>query len=298
MKKGNILSTLISTLFLVTGVLQAQSWLKTANVQYENLAYSESIKNYEKVSQRGYVNEELLRNNGNSYYFNGEYKAAYIWYNKLFTEFDTTNIDSEYLYRYAQTLLNIGEMEKAQFYFQKFVAANPNSSRSKLIVGLSDTNSMIDNKINRYTIKRLNINSPYTDYPNAIHDDKLIFTSARDTGNFSKKVLSWTGNPMTKLYQAAIDENGDLNKISVFCSNINTKFNESGTTITKDGKTIYFTRNNYLNGKRGINSNFQTLLKIYRAEWIDGEWTNITELPFNSDQFSTAHPVLSPNEEL
>jgi hypothetical protein len=36
-----------------------------------------------------------------------------------------------------------------------------------------------------------------------------------------------------------------------FDKSINSKFNESTPVFTKDGKTIYFTRNNYLERKKG-----------------------------------------------
>jgi hypothetical protein len=35
-----------------------------------------------------------------------------------------------------------------------------------------------------------------------------------------------------------------------FDKSINSKFNESTPVFTKDGKTIYFTRNNYLEGRK------------------------------------------------
>src|SRR5690606_16931743 len=40
----------------------------------------------------------------------------------------------------------------------------------------------------------------------------------------------------------------------------------------------------------------QTILKIYKAENVDGKWTNVEELPFNSDAYSCTHPALSPDE--
>jgi hypothetical protein len=49
--------------------------------------------------------------------------------------------------------------------------------------------------------------------------------------------------------------------------------------FTKDGKTIYFTRNNYLEGKKGKDGNDRTLVKIYKASLENDKWVNITELP-------------------
>ena len=79
---------------------------------------------------------------------------------------------------------------------------------------------------------------------------------------------------------------------------INTKFNESTAVFTKDGKTVYFTRNNYVNKKLGTDKNNTILLKILRAtKDSNGEWGNVVEIPFNSDQYNVAHPALSPDEK-
>ena len=60
---------------------------------------------------------------------------------------------------------------------------------------------------------------------------------------------------------------------------------------------MYFTRNNFLNGKKGRDSNKTTLLKLYKATKIGDSWENIVELPFNSNEYNCAHPALSPDEK-
>ncbi|MEA9411295.1 OmpA family protein, partial [Flavobacterium sp. PL02] len=141
------------------------------------------------------------------------------------------------------------------------------------------------------------INSTQTDYGSAYYDNKLVFASARDTGGIAKKTFKWTNKSFTNLYTAEIKADGTLGTPERFQKNINSKFNESTPVFTKDGKTMYFTRNNYLEGKRGKDNQKITLLKLYKAEQIDGKWTNVSELPFNSDQYSTAHPALSNDEK-
>ena len=77
---------------------------------------------------------------------------------------------------------------------------------------------------------------------------------------------------------------------------LNKKTHESSTTFTKDGTTVYFTRNNSDNGKFARDSEGVSRLKIYKASLQNGEWTNISELPFNGDSHSTAHPTLNADE--
>ena len=64
--------------------------------------------------------------------------------------------------------------------------------------------------------------------------------------------------------------------------------------FSNDLKTMYFTRNNYTDGRLASDRNRKVRLKLYSATSDDGEsWSNIKELPFNSDQYSVAHPTLS-----
>ena len=77
---------------------------------------------------------------------------------------------------------------------------------------------------------------------------------------------------------------------------MNTPFNESTAAFTKDGNTIYFTRNNYVNKKLGTDMENTILLKILRStKDKSGKWSKAEELPFNSDQYNVAHPALSPD---
>lgn len=108
----------------------------------------------------------------------------------------------------------------------------------------------------------------------------------------------WTKQAFTQLYQADILQDTTISNPKKYSSYLNSKFNESTPVFTKDGKTVYFTRNNYNQGKKRKSSKKTTLLKIYRAELINGKWKDSQELPFTSDNFSTAHPALSFDERL
>lgn len=73
---------------------------------------------------------------------------------------------------------------------------------------------------------------------------------------------------------------------------VNTEVHESSAVFTKDGKTMFFTRNNYLNKQLGTDGTGTTLLKLYSATLVDNKWEQIKELPFNSDDYSVAHPAI------
>ncbi|MGA0555525.1 OmpA family protein [Larkinella sp. VNQ87] len=83
-----------------------------------------------------------------------------------------------------------------------------------------------------------------------------------------------------------------------FARTLNTKYHEGPVAFTKDGSKVFFTRNNYNQGKYRESSDGINKLKLYVAEEQKGAWGKAHELPFNSDEFSTGHPALSPSDNL
>jgi len=79
---------------------------------------------------------------------------------------------------------------------------------------------------------------------------------------------------------------------------INSKYHEGPSAFFKDGSKVIFTRNNFLNGKARKSSDGINKLKLYIGEADKDGWKNIKELPFNSDDYSSGHPALSPDEKL
>lgn len=274
-----------------------QSKINNADKKYDGYAYIDAIKTYEKVAAKGYKSEDMFKKLGNAYYFNSDFQNAAKWYGELFAM--NTKVEPEYYFRYAQSLKSTGDLNKANKLLDEFNAISKNDSRGKLYK--EDVNYLDQIKANsgRYQIEDAGINSRYSDYGSFIYNNKIYFASARDTGNFSQRKHKWTGEYFTNIYNADLDPaTGSTTKVNKFKSAINTKFHEASPVFTKDGKTVYFTRNNYIDGKKGKDENKVTLIKLYKAELgKDNKWTNITELPFNSNNYSTAHPALSPDEK-
>jgi outer membrane protein OmpA-like peptidoglycan-associated protein/tetratricopeptide (TPR) repeat protein len=269
--------------------------LKKANSNYENFQYEDAIVTYEKVAKKGYKSVELFSKLGDSYYFQSKLKEANKWYNDLFSL--KKKLNSEYYFRYAQTLKAVGNYKKADEMMEKFNQVNTSDMRAILSKAQLDYLEAIKNNSGRYTVQNAGINSEFSDYGASFYKNTLVFASARDTGGVFVKKHSWTNQSFTNLYGSLMADNGSLLKPEKFSKKINSKFHESTPVFTNDGLTMYFTRNNYLNGKKGRDSKKSVLLKLYKATKNDGKWDNVSELPFNSNQYSCAHPALSPDEK-
>ena len=266
---------------------------KKAEQEYDKYAYIDAIKTYEHLYAKGYKSDEMLLKLGNAYYFNGDLEKAAKWYGELYA--GNEDQEPEFYYRYSQSLRATKDYVRADVMMDKFNAKSGNDSRAKIFAKKRDYLAEIKKNSGRYKIDNAGINSKYSDYGTAFYGNKVVFSSARDTGNFSKKIHTWTGEYFTNLYSSDMSTDGSLGGVDKYGKKLNSKFHESTTAFSKDGKTVYFTRNNYLD-KRGYDGNKVTLLKIYRATLVvdkDSTWTNITALPFNSDSYQTANPALS-----
>ena len=273
-----------------SGYSQERSVVPADN-KYEQYEYIDAISIYEKVAEKGYKDEQLFQRLGNAYYFNANFEKAAKWYDALFLM--NKNQGPEYLYRYSQALKSKGDYNKANKILDQFEKTSENDLRAKLYQKHKNYLEEIKANSGRFNIADAGVNSEYSDYGSSFLDDKLVFASARDTGGVSKNVFKWNNQSFTNFYTSKIGSDDNLETPKRFGNKINSKFHEATPVFTKDGKTMYFTRNNFLDGKRGKDSKNVTLLKIYKSTLEDGQWSNITELPFNSNQYSVAHPALS-----
>ena len=286
--------TIVFALSIAIGAFGQGAKLNKADKKYDKYSYIDAIEIYEKVAEKGYKSVDLFQKLGNAYYFNGELDKASRWYGELFAL--NQEVDPEYYFRYAQALKANGNYEKSNQYMELF-AQKTDDSRGKLFEENKNYLKNIEANSGKYTMDKTAINSEFYDYGPSFLGNQIVFTSSRSEGNLYSKIHDWTKQNFTDLFVATLDNEGKLGSVENFSKNVNTKFNESSPVFTKDGKTMYFTRNNYNDGKKRKSDDKVIMEKIYKAELINGEWTNIKELPFTNDNYKTAHPALSPDEK-
>ena len=272
--------------------------LKKAAQYYKNLDYVQAINAYESIAKKGVEPQELLENLGNAYYYNADYQQANKWYAKLFEGKDTKtnkpfNIKPEYYYRYAQTLKTVGDYDNSDKIMDKFVElVGKQDTRAALFLKNRDYQAEIKRNSGRLELNLLKINTKKSEYGTAFYGDNIVYATSKS--GFLKRRSDWTGDNFYSLYEANTDSLKATKKAKL--NGINTKFNESTAAFTKDGNTMYFTRNNFINNEVKTNGDQTVLLKIFKAtKDKNGKWGDVQEMPFNSNIHSVAHPALSPD---
>ncbi len=165
-------------------------------------------------------------------------------------------------------------------------------SRAALFLKNRDYQAEIKRNSGRLELNLLNINTKKSEYGTAFYGDNIVYATSKS--GFLKRRSDWTGDNFYSLYEANTDSLQASKKAKL--NGINTKFNESTAAFTKDGNTMYFTRNNFINNEVKTNGDQTVLLKIFKAtKDKNGKWGDVQEMPFNSNIHSVAHPALSPD---
>ena len=127
-----------------------------ADKKYDNYAYVDAIKTYERVAEKGYKSADMFQKLGNAHYFNSELDKAAKWYGELYAL--TPDMEPEYYYRYSQSLRAIGDNDKANEMLEKFNQKSGNDSRGKLYK--KDINYLAAIKANsgRYKVEDAGVN--------------------------------------------------------------------------------------------------------------------------------------------
>jgi outer membrane protein OmpA-like peptidoglycan-associated protein/tetratricopeptide (TPR) repeat protein len=284
--KKLILLTL--TLLCVTSSFAQISKVKKAKKELDRYDYIDAREIYLKVVENGYTSAQIFKNLGDTYYWNSDYGNAAKWYKRLVEEFPDET-EAQYYYRAAQSIKSLGQTDLAASLMEMYIQKGGDPK----IISATQT-GFRDYEVG---LQKVSINTENSDFGAAFYGDKLVYASASPKGE-GGKIHKWNDQPYLDLYVADIDENGKLSNPRSLDPSINSPFHESSAVFTKDGRTVYFTRNNFIDGKKERDKSKTVRLKLYKAtKGQDDKWGNIEELAFNSNNYSVAHPALTPDEK-
>ncbi len=150
-------------------------------------------------------------------------------------------------------------------------------------------------------ITNLDINSGFADFGVTFYkNDMVLFSSSRKEENV--KISERSRNRMKHLFffKGLIGDDGQIIFAGRYSLEKFNMFYESDITFMPDGKTIFFTLNNYIDDKYADDfkksSKKNHILNIFRATIDDaGIATNITPVPINSSEYSVHNPRVSPD---
>lgn len=264
---------------------------------FDRTYYAEAITLYEKLAEEK-PSQEVIKNLADSYYYTNDLIKAQRYYRLLAKNYGN-DLSKDYYYRYAQTLKATNSYDDANTvlreYYTKF-------GKPEDITNFENEVKILENVSaigKRFEINNLAINTPNSEFGAVKYKDNLVFAGVKlKPGLFDKK-YKWDNETYLNIVKVPIQSiNSTEAPITYFADELKTGMHESNAVFTKDGKTIYFTRNNSKNGRKKKNDQKISNLQIFKAELVEGKWTNLVSLPFNSPNYSVEHPALSPDEKV
>ena len=293
MKKVILLCIFLITV-LLPATLSAQSILeKRADLLYENLSFSKASGIYESLYKRHPENGKIVQRLAYCYGKMLNYKKALLYYSYIFNIDEKSSID---YYEYAQLLRIDSNIEESKIWLEKYIQLVPNDQRA--INQYSQIIELITlkDKFKKIDIAEVEGNTLFADMAPAFFNNRLVYSSAKDSFTMIRDKFKWNGQPFLKLYVTNPNLQPDFNESAIFSKKLNTRVHQGPVCFTSDFNTIYFTRNSRseINKKssNGVND-----LKIFISTLDGKDWSDAENFPYNSDVYSVGHPALSPDNK-
>jgi outer membrane protein OmpA-like peptidoglycan-associated protein/tetratricopeptide (TPR) repeat protein len=277
-------------LILFVGVAisaQAQSdETAKADKLYEQLRYVDAAKAYEKLLSNGVRTQHVYTKLGDSYFYNSDFKNA----ERNYARAIKNDPQAETLYRYAQSLKASEKYDLSNTIMKQFASLKPGDDRAKQFKSNPDYIQTIQDMKEAFTTKSHKFNTEASDFAAVTVGDKLYFSSAR---NESRKNYGWNKEPYLDIYEALVDPAGVVAKPELLKGDVNTKYHEGTLDITPDGKYMFFTRVDYINGDYEKASDGESKLNIYRAINAGGEWRDVKTTSLEAKEYGVGHPSIT-----
>lgn len=276
--------------------------LKRGRDHMANLDYISAIELYNGVLDKNDVPEAII-NLAEAYRKVNDTENAEAWYRRAMELQEVQPIHKLY---YGMMLMRNGKCGLAKDWFQQYVEAAPDDLRGQYLLRACDyEEELMQKNAGIFEVKHTDFNSDLDDFGPAYYKDGLVFASDRDKNPIVDRKHNWTGNPFLELYYVDVRQTGSeseedpcgnfiFGRPEKFSNEINSKFHDATVAFSKDGDEIYFTRNNFINGKKEEDDEGVIKLKIFYAKTAgEGQWQDLEDLPINSNEYNVAHPALS-----
>ncbi len=279
-------------LMLSFSAFSQQGKQKRADTLFNKFSFVKAAKVYRELIQNNYNKDYATRQLADCYSYLRDPRNASRYYKSVVKQ---ENVPVQYYYKYAQSLRGIKKYKESQTWLQRFKDSGGVVNANDFSKDVNFITSVFGAK-QQYFLDRIRFNSKYSDFGAFEHDGKIYFASSRDEGVSIKRLYGWNEQPFLDVYVTDVGSKKNVDHTGKVKGDINSIYHDGPVTITKDGQTMYFSRNNFNEDIEAKDRKGLTNMKIYRATLVDGEWTNVEDLSINSDDFSTQHAALNRDD--
>ena len=283
MNKSILFLSIISLFTLNSNAQNAT--INSANKLFFKKLYMEAIPKYESILKKDSSNADVLMNLGDCYRLTNNNKGQLNSYGKLVRSGKAEDIHTLY---YGQALMEAGRYDEAKKYVEDFKADSRGEKFAKAITNLQKFSKDTD----AYKIDTVPFNSKFDDFSAVTFlENKVVFASSKTKTTWITRRHGWTGNNYYHIYITEKDASGNYKKPAIFLEDYSAKYNNGPFCASKDGQTIFFTRNSTSKKTKSIDGSQK--LRIFQATIINGVIQSLMDLKFNSNEYNCVHPAIN-----
>jgi peptidoglycan-associated lipoprotein len=293
------LSILAFALIIAAGC--TNKMFREAEKRYGNYEFATAARLYENYLKNDSDKTAMLHL-ADCYRQMNRHGDAEKWYARAIGSQEATATDKLH---YAEVLKENGKYEQAQTLFSAYLAAHPDDrAAANQLLSCDSAKQLFPNPF--YEVEILEFGFAGSCFsPVRIGNDLLVTAEAPvKTG---EPVNNWTGQGFLGLYivsektgeplAGANGTNGSLPAkewvVTPLPGTVNTGLHEGPAAVAPDGNVLYFTRSNVSGDEPGKAKNDDNHLELCAAELVNGSWTNVSSMPFNSLEYSCGHPAIT-----
>ncbi|QMW03662.1 carboxypeptidase regulatory-like domain-containing protein [Spirosoma foliorum] len=196
---------IIALLWLFVSPLMAQSLIKQADRQFDQLAYTKAIELYEQALTKQTAMSDVDRRDaraklGYSYQQTRDMPNAERVYHDLVSGGDLPADYSKCYLFYAQALASNGKYKEAQAAYDKYGSVQNSDKRAPSFSKLYSDVSALTKNAGSYKVEFLSMNTKRAEFSPVLYKEGLVFVSAGTGGNGIKRVFKWNNTPFLDLY--------------------------------------------------------------------------------------------------
>lgn len=290
----SLLLVLAALLLAFTPAMGQKLKQRMADRYADDLDYPKMAQVYEDIVASGHGTTDDLRKLAYAYERMEQPQKAAATYSKLLAEGQPSVQDMR---AYADLQRSLGNYGQASEWYKRILQSVPDDPVAKAYAGGPDFFERLrrDSTINK--VRVLPINSDMADIAPSVMDDLLLFSSARGQGAGGTTKYKWDGEPFLNLYTAVL-KGSDASDALVMRKEINSRYHDGTASYDKNTERLYFTRDNFLNGKATRAKDGQLKLAIYSSkvrtgEYGEKEWSPLEPFAYNDPDFSNGHPYVT-----
>ena len=282
---------LVSFVLVSTMTLKAQTKAtESADKLFKRYEYLDASKEYLKLVGDGKKDNYIYNQLAESYYNMFNSKEAIKWYALAVTQPQ----DAEVYFKYAQMLKAAGKYEESNTQMAIFAGKSPNDLRAKSFKENPNYIPKLLSKQKAFNVKTIAINSDKSEFGATLSNENVLYFSSARRKTYKK--TGWNDESFLDIYQSIFNPADGSLSPATEVSELNTKWHDGPASFSSDANTIYFSRDSRdekdFESAKNINSKFSQIY-LYTAKRVNGKWDNITQLPFNSKDYSVSNPSIS-----